>query len=341
MKTAIAAAISGEDLSPVVLRAALATVFEGQATPAQIGALLVALRMRGEGADELAVAATVMREHCVGVKLAPMPVLLDTCGTGGDGRNTFNISTAAALVIAACDVPVAKHGNRGASSKVGSADVLEELGVRIDLSAEEVARCIEELGIGFMFARAHHPAMRHVAQVRAELGVRTIFNLIGPLSNPAAATHQVVGVPSAQLLTPFADALARLGSRRVWVVHGHGGLDELALAGPSQVIEVDAGEVRHFSVQPEDFGLRTQVDADARFVVESSAQSAAVIRTVLQGERGAARDVVLLNAAAGLIVAGRAPSFVQAAQLAAEAIDSGAALGKLSTWAALTQTGQG
>jgi anthranilate phosphoribosyltransferase len=295
--------------------------------------------MRGEGAEELAVAASVMREHCVGVKLAPMPVLLDTCGTGGDGRNTFNISTASALVIAACDVPVAKHGNRAASSKVGSADVLEALGVRIDLPPEQVARCIEELGIGFMFARAHHPAMRHVAQVRAELGVRTIFNLIGPLSNPAAPTHQVVGVPSAHLLAPFAEALARLGSRRVWVVLGHGGLDELSLAGPSEVIEVDAGEVRRFSVQPEDFGLRTQNDAG--FVVESSAQSAAIIRAVLQGERGAARDVVLLNAAAGLIVAGRAVSFVQATQLAAEAIDSGAAVGKLSLWAALTQTGQG
>jgi anthranilate phosphoribosyltransferase len=339
VKAAIAAAISGQGLSPDVLRIALSTVFEGQATAAQIGALLVALRMRGEGAEELAVAATVMREHCVGVKLAPMPVLLDTCGTGGDGRNTFNISTAAALVIAACDVPVAKHGNRAASSKVGSADVLEALGVRIDLPAEQVARCIEELGIGFMFARTHHPAMRHVAQVRAELGVRTIFNLIGPLSNPASATHQVVGVPSAELLTPFAEALARLGSRRVWVVLGHGGLDELSLAGPSEVIEVDAGEVRRFSVQPEDFGLRTQ--SDAGFGVESSAQSAAIIRAVLQGERGAARDVVLLNAAAGLIVAGRAASFVQATQLAADAIDSGAAVGKLSTWAALTQTGQG
>jgi anthranilate phosphoribosyltransferase len=291
--------------------------------------------MRGEGADELSVAAQVMRDFCVPVKLSPKPVVLDTCGTGGDGSNTFNISTAAALVIAACGVPVAKHGNRAASSKVGSADVLEKLGVRVDLEAAQVARCIEELGIGFMFARAHHPAMRHVASVRAELGVRTIFNLLGPLSNPAGATHQVVGVPTPALLQPFARALAALGSRRAWVVHGHAGLDELSLMGPSFVVELDAGELREFTISPEDFGLRTQ--ADAQLVVQGVEDSAAIIRSVLQGERGPARDVVILNAAAGLVVAGRGASFVRAAQLAAEAIDAGAASAKLAAWAAFTQ----
>ncbi|MEY4582368.1 MAG: hypothetical protein RL701_7071 [Pseudomonadota bacterium] len=343
MKPAIAAAIGTEsEFTPALLRAALLKVFEGQATPAQIGGLLIALRMRGEKAEDLAIAASVMREYCLAVKVSPRPVLLDTCGTGGDGANTFNISTAAAVVIAACDVPVAKHGNRAATSKVGSADVLEVLGVRVDLTPEQAARCIEELGIGFMLARTHHPAMRHVAQVRAELGVRTIFNLLGPLSNPASATHQVIGVPSSLLLEPFADALGRLGSRRVWVVHGHphaagqSGLDELSLAGSTDVVELDAGELRKFVVTPEDFGLRTQ--RDANFTIETADESANVIRAVLRGERGPARDVVVLNAAAGLVVAGRAVSFVQAAQQAAEAIDSGAAFGKLSTWAALTQS---
>lgn len=336
MKPAIAAAVSGEELTPALLQAALVTIFEGQATPAQVGALLVALRIRGESAELLSIAAGVMREYCVPVKLAHKPVVLDTCGTGGDGSNTFNISTAAALVIAACDVPIAKHGNRAATSKVGSADVLELLGVRVDLTAEQVGRCIEELGIGFMLARTHHPAMRHVAQVRAELGVRTIFNLLGPLSNPANASHQVIGVPDARLLPMFADALGRLGSRRVWVVTGHVGLDELSLTGPTQVVELDAGELRNFEVRPEDFGLRTQ--PDAKFTVESAEQSAAVIRELLRGERGPARDVVVLNAAAGLVVAGRAMSFKEAAQVAGEAIDSGGAAEKLSHWGALTQT---
>jgi len=335
VKTAITAAVSGEVLSPAVLRHAFEAIFRGQATPAQIGALLIALRMKGETPEELAAAASVMREHCVPVKLTPRPVVLDTCGTGGDGANTFNISTAAALVIAACDVPLAKHGNRAASSKVGSADVLETLGVRIDLSAQEVARCIEELGIGFMFARTHHPGMRHVAQVRAELGVRTIFNFLGPLSNPALASHQVIGVPSPKLLALFAQALSLLGARRVWVVHGHPAIDELSLSGPTQVVELDAGELREFTVQPEDFGLRT---TQADLSVNSAEESAAMIRAVLRGERGPARDVVVLNAAAGLVVSGRAASFQQAAQQAAEAIDGGAAFGKLANWAAFTQS---
>lgn len=335
MKDAIAGVVNGSDLSEELVRAAFAQILEGKATPSQIGAFLVGLRLRGERPDVLAVAASVMREHLVPVKLSPRPVVLDTCGTGGDGSNTFNISTAAALVIAACDVPVAKHGNRAATSKAGSADVLESLGVRVELSPPQVARCIEELGIGFMFARTHHPAMRHVAQVRAELGVRTIFNLLGPLSNPASASHQVIGVPSPELLSPFALALAALGSTRVWVVHGHLGLDEISLAGPTQVVELDNGELREFVVEPKDFGLRAQ--PTAQFCVDSVAQSAEIVRAVLRGEGGAARDVVVLNAAAGLVVAGRAASYPQAAQLAAEAIDSGGAAEKLAQWATLTQ----
>jgi anthranilate phosphoribosyltransferase len=336
MKAVLAAAMSGEELTPEQLRQVFQAIFRGELSAAQIAGLVVSLRMRGETASELACAAAVMRENCVPVRVAPKPVLLDTCGTGGDGSNTFNISTAAALVIAACDVPVAKHGNRAASSKVGSADVLEALGVRVDLSAEQVARCIEELGVGFMFARSHHPAMKHVAQVRAELGVRTIFNFLGPLSNPAAATHQVIGVPEARLLKPFANALSALGTRRAWIVHGHGGLDELSLSGATQVIELDGGEVREFSVEPVDFGLRAPSGALSGVIVNDIDESARVIRGVLGGEPGHARDVVLLNAAAGLVVAGRAGSFREATQLAAEAIDGGAAMDKLMSWAALS-----
>jgi anthranilate phosphoribosyltransferase len=335
VKDAIAGVVNGSDLSEELVRAAFTQILQGKATPSQIGAFLIALRMRGESPDVLAVAAAVMREHSVPIKLSPKPVILDTCGTGGDGSNTFNISTAAALVIAACDVPVAKHGNRAATSKTGSADVLEALGVSVELSAEQVARCIEEVGIGFAYARTHHPAMRHVGQVRAELGVRTIFNLLGPLSNPASASHQVVGVASPELLTPFALALGALGSTRVWVVHGHPGMDEISLAGPTQVVELDNGELREFVVEPKDFGLRAQ--PNAKFIVDGVAQSAEIVRAVLRGEGGAARDVVVLNAAAGLVVAGRAASYPQAAQLAAEAIDSGGAAEKLAQWASLTQ----
>jgi anthranilate phosphoribosyltransferase len=269
------------------------------------------------------------------VVLTKKPVVLDTCGTGGDGSQTFNISTAAALVIAAAGVPVAKHGNRAASSHAGSADVLEVLGVNIELAPEHVARCIEELDIGFMFARAHHPAMRHVAPVRAELGVRTLFNFLGPLSNPASASHQVIGVPEPRLLAVFARALGALGSKRALIVHGDGGLDELALSGPTRVAQVDGGAISEFVIAPEDFGLVTQPNADLR--VRDARESASVIRAVLNGERGAHRDVVVLNAAAGLYVAGRAAAFDAAARLAAETLDSGAALAKLSAWAAATQ----
>ncbi|HEY2734664.1 MAG TPA: anthranilate phosphoribosyltransferase, partial [Polyangiales bacterium] len=292
-------------------------------------------RIKGETADEIAVAAAVMRRHCVPVALTKKAVVLDTCGTGGDGSQTFNISTAAALVIAAAGVPVAKHGNRAASSHAGSADVLEVLGVKIELAPLHVARCIEEIGIGFMFARAHHPAMRHVGPVRAELGVRTLFNFLGPLSNPASASHQVIGVPEVRLLDVFARALGRLGSERALIVHGHGGLDEFALSGPSRIAQLADGAVRELVVTPEDFGLTTQPNADLR--VRDAQESASVIRAVLNGERGPHRDVVVLNAAAGLYVAGRAAAFDVAARLAAETLDSGAALAKLGAWAAATQ----
>lgn len=313
----------------------MSSMFSGEASPAQMAALLIALRIKGETAQEIATAATVMRRYCVRVELAPKPVLLDTCGTGGDGSQTFNISTAAALVIAACGVPLAKHGNRAATSRTGSADVLEVLGVKIELSPERVARCIEEVGIGFMFARTHHPAMRHVGPIRAELGVRTLFNFLGPLTNPASATHQLIGVPEPRLLGMMVGALAALGAQRAWVVHGDARLDELALTGPTRVAQLDGGVISEFVVTPEDFGLSTQPGADLR--VRDARESAELIRAVLGGQRGAARDVVILNAAAGLVVAGRAAAFEAAARVAAEAIDSGAALETLAAWALATQ----
>jgi anthranilate phosphoribosyltransferase len=335
VKDAIAAAVGGREIDGASMEVAIEAIFRGEASATQTAALLIALRMKGETAQEIASAAAVMRRHCVPVELPAKPVLLDTCGTGGDGGHTFNISTAAALLIAACDIPLAKHGNRAASSKTGSADVLEVLGLNIELSAPQVARCIETVGIGFMFARTHHPAMRHVASVRAELGVRTLFNFLGPLCNPASATHQVLGVPEPRMLPILASALAALGSTRAWIVHGYGGLDELSLTGPTRVAQLDSGAISEFDVTPEDFGLVTQPNADLR--VNDAEASAAVIRSVLRGEKGPARDVVILNAAAGLCVAGRGASFVQAARLAADAIDSGAALGKLSAWTAASR----
>ena len=265
MKEAIAAAVSGQEVAAPLMEAAMSSMFSGEASPAQMAALLVALHIKGETAQEIATAATVMRRYCVRVELSPKPVVLDTCGTGGDGSQTFNISTAAALVIAACGVPLAKHGNRAATSRTGSADVLEVLGVQIELSPERVARCIEEVGIGFMFARTHHPAMRHVGPVRAELGVRTLFNFLGPLTNPASATHQLIGVPEPRLLGMMAGALAALGAQRAWIVHGDARLDELALTGPTRVAQLDGGVISEFVVTPEDFGLmRHRPGADLR-----------------------------------------------------------------------------
>jgi anthranilate phosphoribosyltransferase len=330
IKQAIAAASASREVPADTMEGAMETLLRGEATPAQIAALLIALRMKGESAAELAACARVMRRHCVAVELSGRDVLLDTCGTGGDGSDTFNISTAAALVIAAAGVPVAKHGNRSASSKTGSADVLEALGVQIELAPAAIAKSIEDCGIGFMFARLHHPAMRHVAGVRSEIAVRTLFNMIGPLSNPARASHQVLGVPDARLCETLARVLVELGSKRAWVVCGQGGLDELSLAGPSHVVEVDGGNVRAFEVSPADFGLQAQPDADLR--VADAAESAAVIRAILAGTRGAPRDVVVLNAAAGLYVAGHAATLPEAAAKAAQAIDSQAAARTLAAW---------
>lgn len=332
---AIKAVVAGSDLSDNEVEAAMDAILDGEASPAQIAAFVVGLRMKGESASEIAAAARALRKHCKAIRPNVDGPLLDTCGTGGDGLHTFNISTAAAIVAASCGVAVAKHGNRAVSSKAGSADVLEALGVRIDLPGDRVLKSIEEVGIGFMFAPSHHAAMRHAAPVRRELGVRTLFNLLGPLSNPASATHQVVGVYDATRLEQLAQALGALGLTAAWVVHGQGGLDEVSPAGPTRVAELANGEVTCFEVRPVDFGL-DPVRLEALGGGDAS-RNAEIIRAVLDGEQSPARSAVVLNAAAALRVAGLAEDPKAAAERAAAAIDRGDAKRKLERWAAFTR----
>ncbi|KPK16229.1 MAG: anthranilate phosphoribosyltransferase [Myxococcales bacterium SG8_38] len=332
---AIRQIVAGRDLSAADVEAAMDAILDGKASPAQIAAFVVGLRMKGESSVEIAAAARSLRRHCESIRPAVEGPLLDTCGTGGDGLHTFNISTAAAIVAAACGVAVAKHGNRAVSSKAGSADVLEALGVRIDLSPAKVQRCIEEVGIGFLFAPSHHAAMRHAAPVRRELGIRTLFNLLGPLANPASATHQVVGVYEAARLVQLAEALGSLGTTAAWVVHGEGGLDEVSPSGPTSVAALENGQVTTFTVKPTDFGL-SAVSLDGLRGGDARA-NAKVIRDVLNGEEGPARAAVVLNAAAALCVTGIADDPKSGAEKAALAIDSGAARRKLEHWARLTQ----
>lgn len=332
---AIRRLVAGHDLPSGDVEAVMDTILEGSATAAQIAGFVVALRMKGESSEEIAAAARSLRKQCESIRPDVAGPVLDTCGTGGDGLHTFNISTAAAIVAASCGVAVAKHGNRAVSSKAGSADVLEALGVRIDLSPSQVARCIEEVGIGFLFAPSHHAAMRHAAPVRRELGIRTLFNLLGPLANPASATHQVVGVFDADRVEQLAEALGALGLSAAWVVHGEGGLDEVSPSGPTKVAELVGGQVRTFELVPEDFGLAA-VPLDA-LRGGDAAENAEIIRRVLRGDPGPARTAVVLNAAAGLCVTGMASDPASAAARVGEAIDSGAALGTLERWAKQTQ----
>jgi anthranilate phosphoribosyltransferase len=290
-----------------------------------MGGLLMALRVRGETVDEITGAVTTMRAKMLGVK-APGNAI-DVVGTGGDASGSYNISTCAAFIVAGCDVPVAKHGNRALSSKSGAADVLAALGVKIDLNAEQVARCIAEAGIGFMFAPTHHPAMKNVGPTRVELGTRTIFNLLGPLSNPASVKRQMIGTFSRHWIVPMAQVLDNLGSESIWVVHGSDGLDEITTTGPTSVAELKDGKIRTFEVTPEDAGLkRTKSDALRGGDADHNAKA---LLDVLKGKPGAFREVTLLNAAAALIVAGLAKDLKEGAALAAKSIDSGEAEGRL------------
>ncbi len=330
----LAKVYGGQNLTAAEAEAVMDQIMAGDFEPAQFGAFVCALGMKGETADEVAGLARSMRRAALSLNVAGGE-FIDTCGTGGDGKNTFNVSTAAALVAAGAGVVVAKHGNRAASSRSGSADVLEALGARIDLAPQQVAACIERVGIGFLFAQSFHPAMRHAGPLRAQIGIPTVFNILGPLTNPAGARRQLLGVARAALLELVAQALARLGTRRALVVHGLEGLDEISIAGPSRIYSVNAGTVSEFQVRPTDFGLAEQpLTAVAGGDPE---HNASIIAGVLAGELGPQRDFVLLNAAAALVVAGRADDLAPGLELARATIDSGAAQRKLADFVAATR----
>ena len=331
---AIQKLVEGNALSADEAAAVMNEIMDDEATPAQFSAFVTALRMKGETPAELAALVGVMRERCLRVEIDGP--LLDTCGTGGDHSGTFNVSTAAAFVVAGAGVRVAKHGNRAASGSTGSADALEALGVNIDLSPESVVTCIREVGFGFMFAQRYHPSMRFAAAPRREIGIRTVFNLLGPLTNPANAGHRLLGVSDYGLGPTMAEALALSGSERALVVRGSDGMDELTIAGPSTVWDLSDGAVSEYEVTPEDLGLSRSSTNDIR--VDSSGESAEIIRDVLGGAMGPARDIVLMNAGAALAAAGASGSIRDGVEQAAESIDSGAAHGRLAALAELSRT---
>ncbi len=335
---AVRALVDRRDLTRIEAAAAMEAIMSGAATNAQIAAFLTALRMKGETVEELIGFAQVMRQKAVRVRSrgdevaaltgTDREMLIDTCGTGGDAAGTFNVSTATAFVVAGAGLKVAKHGNRSVSSLCGSADVVETLGIRLDLAPSRVARCLDEVGIGFLYAPLLHTAMKHVMAARREMGVRTVFNMLGPLTNPAGANAQVIGVYSPALTEPLARVLAELGTVRAFVVHGADGLDEISNTGESRVSEVREGVVRTFTVRPEDFGLPRAGIADLRG--GDREQNAQIIRAILDGERGPRRDIVVMNAAAALVAGARARDLRDGVARASEAIDSGAARAKLA-----------
>jgi anthranilate phosphoribosyltransferase len=324
-KALIGKVATGASLSREEAANAFDVMMSGEATPSQMGGLLMGLRVRGETVDEITGAVTTMRAKMLRVE-AP-PDAIDVVGTGGDASGSYNISTCAALIVAGAGVPVAKHGNRALSSRSGAADVLAALGVRIDLTPEAITRCINEAGIGFMFAPAHHPAMKHVGPTRVELATRTIFNLLGPLSNPAGVKRQMIGVFSRQWIEPLAHVLKNLGSERVYVVHGSDGLDEITTCGPTSIAALENGQVKIFEVAPEDVGL-PKASPEALRGADAAANAAALL-AVLKGAKGPFRDVAVFNAAAALVVAGRANSLKDGLSIAKKSLDSGEAEGRL------------
>jgi anthranilate phosphoribosyltransferase len=337
LKPYIQAVAEGQQLDREQAAQAMEIIMNGEASPAQIGALLTALRMRGESDEELAGFATVMRAKALRVPIDTPDAVVDTCGTGGDVSNTFNISTTAAFVVAGAGVKVAKHGNRAATSRCGSADVLEGLGVTIELAPEQVAECIDRIGIGFMYAPAFHPAMRFAGPVRREIGVRTAFNLLGPITNPAGARHQVIGVPSADAAARLARVLGLLGSQHALVVHALDGLDELGISSPSMISEMlmrESAWVTTYEVTPEQYGLTRHSLEEVRG--GNITDNVAITRRVLAGEHGAPRAITLLNAAAALYAADAVPTIQAGIQLAAESVDSGAARASLDNLVSIT-----
>lgn len=331
IQSAIARAVAHENLSRELARATMEQVLAGEATPSQIAGLAVALRMKGETTDEIGGFAEAMRQRVPPLHAKRSP-LLDTCGTGGDNAGTINISTTVAIVVASCGVAVAKHGNRAVSSRTGSADVLESLGVGIDLTPVDAARSLDILGITFLFAPNYHGALRHAVGPRRELGIRTVFNVLGPLTNPAGATRQLLGVYSDTLVRPIAEVLHSLGSERAMVVHGRDGMDELTVFAKNHVAELHQGKITEYEVDPAAYGL---AHTDRSGVAGgSAAENAARTRAILQGEKGPGRDIVVLNTAAALVVAGTSPDLAAGVERAQQAIDSGDASRKLADMAA-------
>jgi anthranilate phosphoribosyltransferase len=337
VQEALARLLDGHDLSREQARAVMNEVMSGEATPAQIGGLLVALRLKGETADEIAGCAEAMRAHVLSVQ-PRRDDLVDTAGTGGDGARTINISTAAALVAAAAGAGVAKHGNRAVSSASGSADVLEALGFELELPPARIERSIDELGFGFLFAPTHHPAMRHAAPVRRELAARTVFNVLGPLTNPAGARAQVVGVYAPTLVRTIAEVLAQLGAHRAFVVHGAGGIDELSPTGPNLVCEVVDGGVRDREIDPLELGVPRCSPEELRG--GSPEENAAAIHEVFRGDNGGRRSAILLNAAGAIAAAGHAADLGEGLELAREAVDSGAAEARLEELVAFSRAAE-
>jgi len=328
MQLAIKTITEHRDLSGDEMAEVMQLLMEGKATDAQIGAFLIGLRMKGETVEEITAAVSVMRELATPVKV-DLPHLVDTCGTGGDGASTFNISTTSAFVVAAAGGHVAKHGNRSISSKSGSADVLEAAGVNLDLTPEQVAQCIERIGVGFMFAPKHHGAMKHVIGPRREMGVRTLFNVLGPLTNPAGAKRQLLGVFDEKWLETLAEVLGRLGSQHVLVAHAEDGLDEITLSGPTHLVELKDGTLRHLEITPEQFGLqRAPLDS---LVVDRPGRSLEIMRQVLDDKPGPARDIVILNAGAAIYVAGLTHSLEQGMDKAREVLARGTARKRLES----------
>lgn len=334
IKEAITILVSGQSLTTDQAAQVMLEIMEGQATPAQLGAFLVALRLKGETVEEIVGLTKTMREKAIPVFVDTS--LVDTCGTGGDNSHTFNISTAAAFVAAAAGVKVAKHGNRAMSSQCGSADVLEALGIRIELTATDVAKCIQEVGIGFLFAPIFHPAMRYAAAPRREIGIRTVFNILGPLTNPARAETQVLGVADKAIAEKIALALRKLGSHRALVVHGEDGLDEVTITGKTFVWEVKDDEIHNYHITPEELGLSRA--SPEQLKGGTPKENAELLREVFGGKPGPQRDIVVANAAATLVAAGKTLTFSQGVELASEAIDSGKALAKLEQLVKFTQS---
>jgi anthranilate phosphoribosyltransferase len=336
MPQAINQVLAHKDLSSEEMTSVMQTIMTGGATAAQIGGFLIGLRMKGESVTEIAAAASVMRKLASGVSISDLPNTVDIVGTGGDSSGTFNISTASMFVAAAAGCNVAKHGNRSVSSKSGAADALEAAGIRLDLSPTQVEQCVREVGVGFMFAPGHHSAMKHAIGPRREMGARTIFNVLGPLTNPAGVPNQLLGVFSEELLEPLAHVLQKLGSRHVMVVHSRDGLDEISIGDRTEVAELKGGQVRRFSIQPEDFGLKRAPINQLK--AADAAASLTIIRGVLDNQPGPARDIVQLNAGAAIYTAGIANTLQEGFQKAGEAIESGEARNRLDRLVILTQS---